>query len=177
MAETKRKKLFAQYNVSNIYQYLSLRESNKDSIPPLPHVIIGLKEIRYFKPEYPIAFEELNQLAGKADVLGIHCLYSTQFFDGMVDESVYYNADFKLCSVSQHDLLDSDSEQKVIPDRFYLQSQLQDNICEIQLARFPSRRMNSVQENTNKPNNSNWFLNQSQDVSISLINAIARNEL
>lgn len=175
--ETKRKKLFAKYNVSNIYQYLSLRESNKNSMPPLPHIIIGLKEIRYFKPEYPDSFEELNKLARKADVLGIHCLYSTQFFDGIVDESIYNNADFKLCSVSQHDLLDSDSEQKVILDRFYLQSQLQDNICEIQLARFPSRRMNTVQENTDKTNNTNWFLNQSQDVNISLINAIARYEL
>lgn len=175
--ETKRKELFAQYNVSNIYQYLSLRESNKISMPPLPHIIIGLKELRYFKPEYPNAFEELNQFARKADVLGIHCLYSTQFFDGIVDESVYNNADFKLCSVSQHDLLDSDSEQKVIPDRFYLQSQLQDNICEIQLARFPSTTTNSGKENTNKPNNANWFLNQSQNVSISLINAIARYEL
>lgn len=175
--ETKRKELFAQYNVSNIYQYLSLRESNKNSMPPLPHIIIGLKEIRYFKPEYPDAFEELNQFARKADTLGIHCLYSTQFFDGIVDESVYNNADFKLCSVSQHDLLDTDSEQKVIPDRFYLQSQLQDNICEIRLARFPSRTVNSVQENPNKPNKANWFLNQSQDVSISLINAIARYEL
>lgn len=175
--ETKRKDLFAQYNVSNIYQYLRLRESNKNSMPPLPHIIIGLKEIRYFKPEYPNAFEELNQFARSADILGIHCLYSTQFFDGIVDESVYNNADFKLCSVSQHNLLDPDSEQKVIPDRFYLQSQLQDNICEIQLARFSSRAINSGQENTNKPNNANWFLNQSQDVSISLINAIVRYEL
>lgn len=82
-----------------------------------------------------------------------------------------------MCSVSQHDLLDSDSEQKVIPDRFYLQSQLQDNICEIQLARFPIKTMNSAQENTDKPNNANWFLNQSQDVSISLINAIVRYDL
>jgi len=175
--EAKRKELFAQYNVSNIYQYLNLRESNKNSMPPLPHIIIGIKEIRYFKPEYPNAFEELNQFARKADILGIHCLYSTHFFDGIVDESVYNNADFKLCSVSQHDLLDPDSKRKVIPDRFYLQSQLQDNICEIQLTRFPSRTINSGQENTNKPNNANWFLNQSQDVSISLINAIARYEL
>ncbi len=175
--ETKRKGLFAQYNVSNIYQYLSLRESNKNAMPPLPHIIIGLKEIRYFKPEYPNAFEELNQFARSAEIIGIHCLYSTQFFDGIVDESVYNNADFKLCSVSQHDLLDSDGEQKVIPERFYLQSQLQDNICEIQLARFPSRTMNSTQENTSKTNNANWFLNQSQDVSISLINAIARYDL
>lgn len=175
--ETKRKELFAKYNVSNIYQYLSLRGSNKNSMPPLPHIIIGLKEIRYFKPEYPNAFEELNQFARKADILGIHCLYSTQFFDGIVDESVYNNADFKLCSVSQHDLLDSDSMQEVIPDRFYLQSQLRDSICEIQLARFLSRTMNSAQENKDKTNSANWFLNQSQDVSISLINAIARYEL
>lgn len=82
-----------------------------------------------------------------------------------------------MCSVSQHDLLDPDSKRKVIPDRFYLQSQLQDNICEIQLARFPSRTMNSGEENTNKPNNANWFLNQSQNVSVSLINAIIRYDL
>lgn len=175
--ETKRKKLFAQYNVSNIYQYLSLRELNENSMPPLPHIIIGIKEIGYFKPEHPDAFEELNQFARKADILGIHCLYSTQFFDGIVDESVYNNADFKLCSVSQHDLLDSDSMQEVIPDRFYFQSQLRDSICEIQLARFLRRTTNSDQENNDKTNSANWFLNQSQDVSISLINAIARYDL
>lgn len=170
----KRKELLDKYNVLNVYQYLNLREANKSTMPPMPHIIIGLKEIRYFKPEYPNAFEELNQLARNSDTLGIHCIYNTQFFNGIVDESIYNIADFKLCSISQHDGLDPESDQKVELDKFYFHSQLYDNIREIQLARFSSRVMNPVPKNGEKPKG---FLIQTQDVNVSLINAIARYEL
>ena len=170
----KRKELLDKYNVLNIYQYLSLREANRSTMPPMPHIIIGLKEIRYFKPEHPNAFEELNRLARNSDTFGIHCIYNTQFFNGIVDESIYNIADFKLCSISQHDGLDPESDQKVELDKFYFHSQLYDNIREIQLARFSSRVMNPVSKNGEKPKG---FLIQTQDVNVSLINAIARYEL
>lgn len=176
LEQIERKGLFNKYNVSNIYQYLNLRELNKSSMPPMPHIIIGLEEISYFKPDYPDAFEKLNEFARNSDVLGIHCIYSTQFFSGIVDESLYNIADFKLCSISQPEF-GCESKQGVVPDRFYFQPQLQDSIQEIQLARFPYKIMHSNQKNEDQQNSTNWFLNQSQNVSISLINAIARYDL
>jgi len=173
--KAKRKGLFAQYDVSNIYQYLSLRELNKSSMPPMQHIIIGLKEIRYFKPEYPDFFEELNQFARSADILGIHCIYCTHFFSGIVDESVYNIADFKLCSISQNDGLNLESKQEIIPDRFYFQSQFQNDIREIQLIRFSN--ICSNRKKNDKLNPADWFLNQSQNVNVSLINAISRYDL
>lgn len=92
----KRKRLFAQYNVNKIDQYIALYKSGQ-ALNPLPHLIIIVDEFAELKANQPEFMQELISAARIGRSLGVHLILATQKPAGQVNEQIWSNSKFKLC--------------------------------------------------------------------------------
>lgn len=92
----KRKRLFAQYNVNHIDQYIGKFRSG-EAKTALPHLILIVDEFAELKAEQPEFMKELISAARVGRSLGIHLILATQKPAGQVNEQIWSNSRFKLC--------------------------------------------------------------------------------
>lgn len=92
----KRQKLFAEYSVNKIDDYIELFKQRKASIP-LPHLILIVDEFAELKSEQPEFMKELISAARIGRSLGMHLILATQKPAGVVNDQIWSNSRFKLC--------------------------------------------------------------------------------
>lgn len=89
----------------------------------IPSLIIVIDEIKDIKLEYPNIFRELLELlkVQSCRKLDLYCIFTTNNFLGLVDESLYRLCSFRMCTYEQ------------IPGRVLFNSNIRDEIQEVQL--------------------------------------------
>ena len=92
----KRKRLFAEYEVNHIDNYIRKYKSG-EAITPLPHLILIVDEFAELKADQPEFMKELISTARVGRSLGIHLILATQKPAGQVNEQIWSNSRFKLC--------------------------------------------------------------------------------
>lgn len=92
----KRKRLFAEYEVNHIDQYIGKFRS-RETKTALPHLILIVDEFAELKAEQPEFMKELISTARVGRSLGIHLILATQKPAGQVNEQIWSNSRFKLC--------------------------------------------------------------------------------
>ncbi len=92
----KRKRLFAEYSVNHIDQYIATFKAGIAKVP-LPHLILIVDEFAELKAEQPEFMKELISTARVGRSLGIHLILATQKPAGQVNEQIWSNSRFKLC--------------------------------------------------------------------------------
>ena len=92
----KRKRLFAEYEVNHIDNYIEKYRSGATDMP-LPHLILIVDEFAELKAEQPEFMKELISTARVGRSLGIHLILATQKPAGQVNEQIWSNSRFKLC--------------------------------------------------------------------------------
>lgn len=92
----KRKRLFAEYSVNHIDQYIATFKAGIAKVP-LPHLILIVDEFAELKAEQPEFMKELISTARVGRSLGIHLVLATQKPAGQVNEQIWSNSRFKLC--------------------------------------------------------------------------------
>lgn len=122
----KRQRLFAEYEVNHINDYIRLYKQGVTK-QPLPHLILIVDEFAELKSEQPEFMKELISAARIGRSLGVHLILSTQKPSGVVNEQIWSNSKFKLCLKVQNQ---SDSNEVIKsplaaeirePGRAYLQ--------------------------------------------------------
>lgn len=92
----KRQRLFAEYDVNNINNYIKLYKRGKTNTP-IPHLILIVDEFAELKAEQPEFMKELISAARIGRSLGVHLILATQKPAGQVNEQIWSNSKFKLC--------------------------------------------------------------------------------
>lgn len=92
----KRQKLFAEYSVNKIDDYIKLYKSGEAKIP-LPHLILVVDEFAELKSDQPEFMKELISAARIGRSLGMHLILATQKPSGVVNDQIWSNSRFKLC--------------------------------------------------------------------------------
>lgn len=92
----KRKRLFAEFEVNHIDQYIAMFRSGVTKTA-LPHLILIVDEFAELKAEQPEFMKELISTARVGRSLGIHLILATQKPAGQVNEQIWSNSRFKLC--------------------------------------------------------------------------------
>lgn len=122
----KRQRLFAEYDVNHINDYIRLFKQGTAK-QPLPHLILIVDEFAELKSEQPEFMKELISTARIGRSLGVHLILATQKPSGVVNEQIWSNSKFKLCLKVQNQ---SDSNEVIKsplaaeirePGRAYLQ--------------------------------------------------------
>ena len=122
----KRQRLFAEYEVNHINDYIRLFKQGVTK-QPLPHLILIVDEFAELKSEQPEFMKELISAARIGRSLGVHLILATQKPSGVVNEQIWSNSKFKLCLKVQNQ---SDSNEVIKsplaaeirePGRAYLQ--------------------------------------------------------
>ncbi len=97
-AETERRqRKFKEVSVNHIDKYQKIYEKNKDSMDPLPHLIIIADEFAELKSQQPEFMKDLIEIARIGRSLGIHLLLATQKPSGVVDDQIWGNSKFRVC--------------------------------------------------------------------------------
>lgn len=127
-AELKRRqRLFSQFDVNHIDKYMQLYRTNKNSMEPLPHLIIIADEFAELKSEQPEFMAKLISAARIGRSLGVHLILATQKPAGVVDDQIWSNSKFKLCLKVQtkedsREMIKTDVAADIVqPGRAYLQ--------------------------------------------------------
>lgn len=92
----KRQRLFAEYDVNHINDYIRLYKQGTTK-HPLPHLILIVDEFAELKSEQPEFMKELISTARIGRSLGVHLILATQKPSGVVNEQIWSNSKFKLC--------------------------------------------------------------------------------
>ncbi len=92
----KRQKLFAEYSVNRIDDYIDLYKKGIAKIP-LPHLILIVDEFAELKSDQPEFMKELISAARIGRSLGMHLILATQKPAGVVNDQIWSNSRFKLC--------------------------------------------------------------------------------
>lgn len=92
----KRQRLFAEYDVNHINDYIRLYKQGMTK-QPLPHLILIVDEFAELKSEQPEFMKELISTARIGRSLGVHLILATQKPSGVVNEQIWSNSKFKLC--------------------------------------------------------------------------------
>ena len=92
----KRQKLFAEYSVNRIDDYIELYKQGVAKIP-LPHLILIVDEFAELKSDQPEFMKELISAARIGRSLGMHLILATQKPAGVVNDQIWSNSRFKLC--------------------------------------------------------------------------------
>lgn len=134
----RRFQLLEEYSVSNIYQYIKLRKKSESPMASMPHLVIAFDELGIVKREYPEVLEKIKNWGNKmnASLLGVHIIFSTQNYAGLIDDSIWNMCDFRICSSMQKSEFSNDRSlvDNVCPGRLYLQSKSRSKIQLLQLA-------------------------------------------
>lgn len=92
----RRQKLFKEYRVNNISDYMRLYYS-RDDMMPVPHLLIIIDEFAELKKEEPDFMQELISIAQVGRSSGLHLILATQKPGGTVDDKIWSNARFRMC--------------------------------------------------------------------------------
>ena len=92
----KRQRLFAEYSVNRIDDYIELFKTGVAKIP-LPHLILIVDEFAELKSDQPEFMKELISAARIGRSLGMHLILATQKPAGVVNDQIWSNSKFKLC--------------------------------------------------------------------------------
>ncbi len=92
----KRQRLFAEYDVNHIDDYIRLFKQG-EAKTPLPHLILIVDEFAELKSEQPEFMKELISAARIGRSLGVHLILATQKPSGVVNDQIWSNSKFKLC--------------------------------------------------------------------------------
>lgn len=92
----KRQRLFAEYEVNHINDYIRLFKQGTAK-QPLPHLILIVDEFAELKSDQPEFMKELISAARIGRSLGVHLILATQKPSGVVNEQIWSNSKFKLC--------------------------------------------------------------------------------
>lgn len=92
----KRQRLFAEYNVNRIDDYINLFKKGVAKIP-LPHMILIVDEFAELKSDQPEFMKELISAARIGRSLGVHLILATQKPAGVINDQIWSNSRFKLC--------------------------------------------------------------------------------
>lgn len=92
----RREKIFNQYHVNHIDDYMRLYRKKKAK-EPLPHLIIISDEFAELKKEQPEFIKELVSTARVGRSIGVHLILATQKPAGVVDDQIFSNSRFKIC--------------------------------------------------------------------------------
>ena len=92
----RRQKLFKEYGVNSINQYISAYKNGQASIP-IPHLIIIVDEFAELKAEHPDFMSELISASRIGRSLGIHLILATQKPSGQVSDQIWSNSRFQIC--------------------------------------------------------------------------------
>ena len=92
----KRQRLFAEYDVNKIDDYIEKFKQGQTKIA-LPHLIIVVDEFAELKADQPEFMKELISAARIGRSLGVHLILATQKPSGQVNEQIWSNSKFKLC--------------------------------------------------------------------------------
>lgn len=92
----KRQRLFAEYEVNHINDYIRLYKEGVTP-QPLPHLILIVDEFAELKSEQPEFMKELISAARIGRSLGVHLILATQKPSGVVNDQIWSNSKFKLC--------------------------------------------------------------------------------
>ena len=92
----KRQKLFAEYSVNKIDDYIELYKTGVAKIP-LPHLVLIVDEFAELKSDQPEFMKELISAARIGRSLGMHLILATQKPAGVVNDQIWSNSRFKLC--------------------------------------------------------------------------------
>lgn len=92
----KRQRLFAEYEVNHINDYIRLYKQGKTA-QPLPHLILIVDEFAELKSDQPEFMKELISAARIGRSLGVHLILATQKPSGVVNDQIWSNSKFKLC--------------------------------------------------------------------------------
>ena len=92
----KRQRLFAEFDVNHIDEYIKLFKSS-EAKEPLPHLILIVDEFAELKSEQPDFMKELISTARIGRSLGVHLILATQKPAGVVNDQIWSNSKFKLC--------------------------------------------------------------------------------
>ncbi|MBQ7429662.1 MAG: type VII secretion protein EssC [Butyrivibrio sp.] len=92
----KRQRLFAEYDVNKIDDYIKLWKMGEAKIP-LPHLILIVDEFAELKTDQPEFMKELISTARIGRSLGVHLILATQKPAGVVNDQIWSNSKFKLC--------------------------------------------------------------------------------
>lgn len=92
----KRQRLFAEFNVNRIDDYIALFKGGTAKIP-LPHLLLIVDEFAELKSDQPEFMKELVSTARIGRSLGVHMILATQKPSGVVTDQIWSNSRFKLC--------------------------------------------------------------------------------
>lgn len=92
----KRQRLFAEYDVNHIDDYIKLYKQG-EAKTPLPHLILIVDEFAELKSDQPEFMKELISAARIGRSLGVHLILATQKPSGVVNDQIWSNSKFKLC--------------------------------------------------------------------------------
>lgn len=92
----KRQRLFAEYDVNRIDDYIALYKDGTAKIP-LPHLLLIVDEFAELKSDQPEFMKELVSTARIGRSLGVHMILATQKPSGVVTDQIWSNSRFKLC--------------------------------------------------------------------------------
>ncbi|WZY00477.1 type VII secretion protein EssC [Bacillus sp. FSL W7-1360] len=91
----KRQRLFDQFSVSHINDYMALYKE-RQALEPMPHLFLISDEFAELKQEEPDFIKELVSAARIGRSLGVHLLLATQKPAGVVDKQIWSNSRFKV---------------------------------------------------------------------------------
>lgn len=100
-----RERLFQEYKINNINDYISLYLKDK-TMEPLPHLLMVVDEFAEVKQDQPNFFKQLTSVARVGRSLGVHLLLATQKPRGVVDDQVWSNSKYKI-ALKMQDTSDS----------------------------------------------------------------------
>ena len=133
-----RYQILEKYSVSNIYQYIKKQKKSSSEMQAMPHIVIAFDELATIKVEYPDILEKIKCWGNRmnASLLGIHIIFTTQNYAGLIDDSIWKMCDFRICSSMQKSKLSADyrADNSQCPGRLYLQSRAKSKVQLLQLA-------------------------------------------
>ena len=121
-----RQRLFDQFEVNHINDYMDLYKENVAN-EPLPHLFLISDEFAELKSEEPEFIKELVSAARIGRSLGVHLILATQKPGGIIDNQIWSNSRFKVAlkvqdeSDSKEILKNGDAAHITVTGRGYLQ--------------------------------------------------------
>ncbi len=95
----RRQEIFKKYEINHIDAYSRLYRDGKvkETMSPMPHLIIISDEFAELKKEHPEFIKELISVARVGRSLGVHLILATQKPSGVVDDEIWGNSRFRIC--------------------------------------------------------------------------------
>lgn len=130
----RRKRIFRDNSVSNVYQYLKKRKKADEPKEPVPHLILIIDDLNWLSQCNAAALDKLDEWENRinASCLGLHIIFTNQVHHSIDNRMIRKFGDFKISSwISKNE---NSEKLKNYPGRIYLQSHARTKTSIIQLA-------------------------------------------